>query len=305
MVFPAFYDPAKVAEVYEPDLQCAYEAGLSAFQRPAAEDKSRVLLWLVDVQIDFVFPAPIGHLPVPNAPEDTRRTIEWIYRNLQSLTHIAASLDTHMPFHIFYPSWWQNEKGEHPSPYTLITAEQVHRGIWRPITDDEWSTYYVDTLESVGKKQLMIWPFHCMEGTEGRALVPALSEAIMYHSGARMDQPTYLPKGTIAHTEFYSVVEPEVKYPGHPDGGLNVRFLEIISEFDLIYVAGQARSHCVLETMNSVLRHFAKRPEVIGKLRFLDDCTSSIPGFEEVTEARMRQFVEQGIRLVQSTDPVG
>ncbi len=305
MVFPAFYDPAKVAEVYEPDLQCAYEAGLSAFQRPAAEDKSRVLLWLVDVQIDFVFPAPVGHLPVPNAPPDTRRTIEWIYRNLQSLKHIAASLDTHMPFHIFYSSWWQNEKGEHPSPYTLITAEQVHRGIWRPITDDEWSTYYVDTLESVGKKQLMIWPFHCMEGTEGRALVPALSEAIMYHSGARMDQPTYLPKGTIAHTEFYSVVEPEVKYPGHPDGGLNVRFLEIISEFDLIYVAGQARSHCVLETMNSVLRHFAKRPEVIGKLRFLDDCTSSIPGFEEVTEARMRQFVEQGIRLVQSTDPVG
>jgi nicotinamidase/pyrazinamidase len=151
---------------------------------------------------------------------------------------------------------------------------------------------------------LMIWPFHCMEGSVGRALVPALSEAIMYHSGARMAQPTYLTKGTIAQTEFYSVLEPEVKYPQHPDGVLNTKFQQIISEFDLIYIAGEARSHCVLETMNSVLRNFADRPNVIKKLRFLDDCTSSIQGFEAATETAIQQFSEQGVRLVQSTDPI-
>jgi nicotinamidase/pyrazinamidase len=304
MNLPAYYDPAKVSQIYEPDLATAYEAGLSTFQRPASEDKRRILLWLVDVQNDFVFPAPIGRLPVPNALEDTRRTIEWLYQNVQDVTHIAASLDTHMPFHIFYASWWKNAEGQHPAPYTIITAEEVHRRKWMPVTESEWSQYYVDTLESVGKKQLMIWPFHCMEGTSGRALVPALSEAIMYHSGARMDQPTYLTKGTIAHTEFYSVVEPEVKYPDHPDGGLNVKFLEIVAEFDLIYVAGQARSHCILETMNSVIRHFSAQPDVIRKLRFLDDCTSSIAGFEAVTEAQIQKFAAQGMRLVKSTDPV-
>ncbi len=305
MTLPALYDPSRVSQLYDVDLQQAYEAGLADFQRPASEDKPRILAWLIDMQIDFVFPAPIGRLPVPNALEDARRTVEWLYQNTPSITHIAASLDTHSPFHIFYPSWWKNTSGGHPAPFTVISASDVRQGLWIPITEPDWSLYYVEQLERVGKKQLMIWPFHCMEGTTGHALVPALSEAIMYHSGARMAQPTYLTKGTIAQTEFYSVLEPEVKYPQHPEGVVNTRFQEIIAEFDLVYIAGEARSHCVLETMNSVLRNFADRPEVVKKLRFLDDCTSSIQGFEAATEAAIQRFVEQGVRLVRSTDPLG
>lgn len=302
--FPAIYDSSKAQSLYEPNLQEAYEVGLRDFQNPAAQDSPSILLWLIDVQIDFVFPSPTGRLPVPGALDDTQRTVEWIYRNAQNITQIAASLDTHTPFQIFYPSWWQNENGDHPAPFTPITENDVKTGVWRPITEPVWSVKYLHELESVGKKQLMIWPYHCMEGSTGRALVPALSEAIMYHSGARMAQPSYLTKGTIAHTEFYSVVEPEVKYARHPEGGLNTRFLEMVGKFDLIYIAGQARSHCVLETMNSTLRHFSAQPDVIRKLRFLDDCTSSIPGFERETEARIQQFAQQGVVIVKSDDPI-
>jgi hypothetical protein len=53
------------------------------------------------------------------------------------------------------------------------------------------------------------------------------------------------------------------------------------------------------------MRHFANQLEVIGKLRFLDDCTSSIPGFEQATEAQIANFVKRGMRLVKSTDPIG
>ncbi|MCC7451212.1 MAG: hypothetical protein IT324_27625 [Anaerolineae bacterium] len=304
MVFPALYQVANVGKLYEPDFQRAFDTGRAAFQTPASADGRRVLLWLIDVQIDFVFPAPIGRLPVPHAVEDTQRTIEWLYRNVHQITHIAASLDTHIPLQIFYPSWWVNSKGEHPAPYTVITAEDGRNGVWKPVLEPEWSLHYLSELEQGGKKQLMIWPFHCMEGTAGRALVPALSEAIMYHGGARMAQPTYLTKGTIPYTEFYSVVEPEVKYPNHPEGKFNTHFLELISQYDLIYIAGQARSHCVLETAYSVMRHFAAQPQVIGKLRFLDDCTSSITGFEQATEGQLQQFREQGLTFVQSTDPI-
>jgi nicotinamidase/pyrazinamidase len=295
---------AKVGTLYEPDLQSAYDAGLRDFKTPAAQDSPRVLAWLIDMQIDFIMPAPVGRLPVPGAVDDSARTIDWIYRNTHQLTQIAASLDTHTPFQIFYPSWWKNAQGQRPLPFTSITAEDVRKGTWTPITEPVWSIKYLETLEQVGKKQLMIWPFHCMEGSGGRALLPALMEAIMYHSGARMAQPTYLAKGTIAHTEFYSVVEPEVKYSKHPDGGLNTRFLEMVAQFDLIYIAGQARSHCVLETMNSVMRHFAAHPDVIRKLRFLDDCTSSITGFEAPTEAALQRFAAQGLKMVKSTDPI-
>lgn len=300
------YNPSQIGQMYDPDFQSAYEAGLRDFKIPATKDSPRVLLWLIDVQVDFVFPAPAGRLTVPGAIEDTQRTIEFIYNNVHNITQIAASLDTHTPFQIFYPSWWKDAKGNHPQPFTVITADDVRQGKWQPVTEPVWSIRYLDELENDGKKQLMIWPFHCMEGTAGRALVPALSEAIMYHSGARMAQPTYLTKGTIAHTEFYSVVEPEVKYSKHPDGGLNTRFLDMVGQFDLIYVAGQARSHCVLETMNSTLRHFGQTsPEVIKKLRFLDDCTSSIPGFETATEKQIQQFVKQGMKLVNAADPIG
>jgi nicotinamidase-related amidase len=305
MAFPDCYDPENVSRIFEPDLQRAYSTGLSQLQRPSSEDQPRILAWLIDMQIDFVFPAPIGRLPVPGALDDARRTIEWLYLNVQHITQIAASLDTHSPFQIFYPTWWKNAEGGHPAPYTVITLKDVEQQRWLPVTEPAWSVYYLKMLEEVGKKQLMIWPFHCMEGTAGRALVPALSEAIMFHSGARMAQPVYLPKGTIAQTEFYSVVEPEVKYDKHPEGNINTRFLEIVSQFDLIYVAGQARSHCVLETMNSVMRHFASQPEIINKLRFLDDCTSSIPGYEETTEVQLQRFAQNGMHLVRSTDPVG
>jgi nicotinamidase/pyrazinamidase len=305
MVAPASFNLNRVGTIYDPDFQAAYEAGLNDFQKPATQDSPRVLLWLIDVQVDFVFPAPTGRLTVPGAVEDTQRTIDWIYRNVHQVTQIAASLDTHTPFQIFYPSWWKNAQGQHPAPYSVISADDVRKGIWNPVTEPVWSIKYLDELEQHGKKQLMIWPFHCMEGTTGRALVPALSEAMMYHSGARLAQPTYLTKGTIAHTEFYSVVEPEVKFPKHPEGGLNTRFLDMVARFDLIYVAGQARSHCVLETMNSIMRHFASQPDIIRKLRFLDDCTSSIPGFEATTETTIQRFVQQGMKLVKSGDAIG
>ena len=304
MPLPEYYQDADVGRIYEPDFQRAYQAGTADSTKPASADQRRTLLWLVDIQIDFCFPAPTGRLTVPNALEDTCRTVEWIYRNTPAITHIAASLDTHTPFQIFYPSWWQAADGSHPAPFTIITADDVRRGKWRPVTEAKWSAYYVEELERSSRKQLMIWPYHCMEGSVGRALVPALSEAIMYHSAARMAQPTYLVKGTIAQTEYYSVLEPEVKYPAHPDGKLNEAFLKFLREFDAIYICGQARSHCVLETIHSVLRYYGDNPIVLNTLRFLDDCSSSIAGFEESTERQIAEFAAKGIQLVKSTDPL-
>ena len=300
--FPSFYDPANVEKIYDVDFQRVYQAGLDAEQSSAEQDTPRVLLFLIDAQIDFVFPAPTGRLTVPNALADTRRTVEFIYRNVGSLTKIAASLDTHTPNQIFYPSWWINDAGEHPAPMTTITSTDVENGTWRPTQEPAWSIDYVKQLESSGKKQLLIWPYHCLQGTLGHALVPAVSEAMMYHAGARNAQPLYLPKGEIARTEYYSAVEPEVKDTAHPAGTLRTEFLDTLAAYDLIYIAGQARSHCVLETINSMLRYFD--PSTVEKLRLIDDATSSISGFEEATEQRIDEFQQQGVRLVKAADPI-
>lgn len=308
IALPNYYDRNEVGNLYQPRHIVVSEAGMGyrRFMQPAALDKLRVLLFLVDVQVDFVFPN--GNLPVGGAVADTTRTIEFIYRNMSRLTAISASLDQHVPFQIFHPLWWVNAQGENPAPFTIITVEDVRRDVWRPspLTGSPTrSVQYLEQLETQAKKNLMIWPFHCLEGSIGATLVPALSEAILCHSVARYAQPTYLPKGKISDSEFYSVMEPEVKRPNHPQGQLNKPFLDTMAKYDLIYMAGQARSHCVLETMNSLMRHFANQPEVISKIRFLDDCTSSIQGFEAPTEAAIAEFVRMGVQLVKSTDPIG
>jgi nicotinamidase-related amidase len=302
--FPAYYAAGGVGNLYLPNMNAAVDAGYALQLPPSSQDTHRVMLLLVDPQIDFIFPE--GSLCVPGAVEDTRRTIEWIYNHTDALTSISTSLDSHTTFQIFSPTWWANEQGQHPAPFTPITTQDLHNGTWRPLVDPVWSLRYVEELEKGGKYALMIWPYHTLIGTPGHALVPALSEAIMYHAAARHAQPNWLLKGSIPQTENYSILEPEVKVPTHPLGGLNTAFLSSLARYDLVYVAGQAKSHCVLATMRSIIQYFSNQPEVIAKLRFLMDCTSSVQhptiNFDALANAELAEMEKKGMRLVTSTD---
>jgi nicotinamidase-related amidase len=306
IVYPSFYDEKKIGSLYLPDTLQAVAEGQKAGLTSSSEDKRRVRLLLVDTQVDFIHRD--GSLAVPGALDDTKRTIEFIFKNADEITSIAASLDTHTLFQIFYPTWWVNERGEHPAPFTMITLADVKRGIWRPLTDPVGSIKYLEELEEKAKKVLMIWPFHTMVGTPGHAIVPSLFEAIVYHGAARNSQPTWLIKGMIPQTEHYSILEPEVKIPKHPMGSLNTSFLDDLARYDIIYVAGQAKSHCVLETMISITRYFKDQSEVIAKIRFLMDCTSSVQhpdiDFEAMANQQLKEMEKLGVQLVESTDPI-
>jgi nicotinamidase/pyrazinamidase len=139
-------------------------------------------------------------------------------------------------------------------------------------------------------------------------MTPALYEAIAYHAAARESQPMFLTKGSLPKTEHYSLLEPEVKVPGEAQGELNVGFLELLSTFDVIYVAGQAKSHCVLETVASVVRYFEHRPEEIAKWRVLSDCMSSVQhptiDFDALANEAFARYAHQGISLRQSLDAI-
>jgi nicotinamidase-related amidase len=214
-----------------------------------------------------------------------------------------------MPTQIFYPTWWIDETGGHPAPFTRITSQDVDQGRLRPVYEPHWSISYVHILETEAKKELMIWPYHTMIGTAGHTITPALYEAIAYHSAARQSQPSFLHKGSIPKTEHYSLLEPEVKVPDHPQGDLNTAFLDMVARYDLIYVAGQAKSHCVLETLASVMRYFSQQPEQIARWRVLVDCMSSVAhptiDFDAMANTTLAHYAERGLRLVTSADPLG
>ncbi len=301
---PDFYRAERVGTLYVPDVAAAVQAGQALGLPPAEKDARRVLLLLVDPQVDFVHTD--GALSVPGAVEDTRRTIAWIFAHVGALTRIAVSLDSHIPTQIFFPTWWLGPQGEHPAPFTPITAAEVEAGRWKPLFEPQWSRHYVRELEARAKKTLMIWPYHTLMGTPGHSITPALYEAIIYHAAARAAQPILLPKGTLPKTEHYSLLEPEVKVPGEPQGELNRAFVDELTHYERIYVAGQAKSHCVLETLGTVMRVFADRPQEIAKWHVLTDCMSSVAhpeiDFEAQAEETLARYAERGLKLTTSRE---
>lgn len=306
MPTPNFYNPDRVEQLFRPNVARAVQAGAAAGLAPAAQDTRRIMLLLVDAQVDFVHPQ--GALSVPGAVADTRRTVEWLLANAGRITTVAASLDSHLPLQIFFATWWADAAGQHPEPFTVITSSDVRARRWQPVYLPEWSAQYVEKLEAQAKKQLMIWPYHTMLGSEGHNLMPALYEAVVYHSAARQAQPVFLIKGLIAESEHYSILEPEVKVPSHPQGMLNRAFVEQVAAHDLVYIAGQAKSHCVLETTLSFVRYFHDQPAQTDKLRVLLDCTSSVAhpaiDFEQMAREAYDQLAQQGVHLNLSTDPL-
>lgn len=306
MSVPSFYASENVGTLFTPNISAAILAGQKAGAGPSKADERRTLLLLVDPQVDFIHVD--GALSVPGAVDDTRRTIEWMYSNLNRITDIAVSLDSHVPLMIFFPTWWVDGDGQHPDPYTPISVEQVESGLWNPVYERDWSHHYVEALETEAKKQLMIWPYHTMLGTPGHAVTPALAEAIAYHASARNAQPEYLIKGTLARTEYYSLLEPEVKDPQDDRGELNQAFLKRLMSYDAVYVAGQAKSHCVLESIGSIVERYGNQPEMMSKIHLLEDCTSSVQhpdiDFEALAQETYTQWEAQGLQRVDSSQSI-
>ncbi len=304
--FPQFYDPGRIGRLFYPDVAAIAAEAAAAGLRPAADDATKTHLVVIDMQVDFCHAR--GSLNVPGALDDIRRLIEFIYRNAESITQITCSLDSHLPFQIFHPAWWADAEGRHPAPFTLITYQDIQNGAWRPLVDPVWSTRYVKTLEEQAKKVLTIWPYHVLLGSIGNALDQELWSAIAWHAIARKTQPSWLTKGTVPQTEHYSIIQPEVPVPSHPLGGKNKAFLDALAEADTIIIAGEAESHCVLETVEDLVEDFTSQPEALRKIYFLRDCTSPVLhpqiDFHAIAMARFAEFEKQGVNFIDSTDPL-
>jgi len=94
-----------------------------------SEDVLRIGLLLVDCQNTFCIPGYelfVGGRSGSGAVDDNNRLCQFIYRNLDALTEITATLDTHTALQIFHPVFWLDEEGEHPiGGQTEITLADV------------------------------------------------------------------------------------------------------------------------------------------------------------------------------------
>jgi nicotinamidase-related amidase len=328
---PPHFNPGKVGEVWKVAYQeRAADAAKWARQhllQPASRDKFRISLLLVDVQNTFCIPdfeLFVGGASGTGAVDDNRRLCEFIYGNLDAITEICPTMDTHQAMQIFHSIFLINDKGEHPQPYTLITLEDIEQGVWKfnpelssslnidETYGQEYLHHYTRQLERGGKYDLTIWPYHAMLGGIGHALVSAVEEAIFFHSIARYSQPDFQVKGGNPFTENYSVLSPEVLEDavGEQVAEKNVGFVNKLLEFDVVVIAGQAKSHCVAWTIDDLLNEIQVSDKRLAeKVYLLEDCTSPvvIPGAMDYTEqanAAFQRFADAGMHIVRSTDPI-
>lgn len=303
-MFPTFYDPSRIGTLFYPNVPTIATAAQAANLRPATEDKQKIHLVIIDMQVDFCHAQ--GNLNVPGSVGDMQRLIEFIYKYADRLTNITCSLDSHLPHQIFHPAWWADEQGNHPAPFTMITYNDIKTGKWRPLVAPVQSTNYVKKLEDMAKKTLVIWPYHVLIGSVGNALDPELWSAVFWHSLARKTQPTWLTKGSIPLTEHYSIIQPEVPVPDHPLGGKNKAFLDTLADADVVLIAGEAESHCVLETVEDLVEDFGSRSDALKKIYFLRDCTSPVlhpdVDFHALALNRFSEFEKRGVNFINSTD---
>lgn len=335
---PSFYDPRSAERHgYSPDPAALLTAAVDWQRRhdlrPAGADRHNIHLLLIDVQKDFCFPEGalyVGGRSGRGAIDDSRRTAEFIYRNLDVLSAITTTMDTHFAFQIFFPAFWVDRTGAALTPHREITTRDIDAGEVRPNPamarwlcggNYPWLMkqvrHYCESLESAGKYKLYLWPPHCLLGGDGHALVGAVQEARLFHSFARGAQSSVEVKGGHPLTENYSVMAPEVltRHDGQPLAQRNTQFLKTLLAADAVIIAGQAASHCVKSSIDDILSEIAAvDPAMAKKIFLLTDCMSAVAvpdgkggfvaDFTPEAERALDRFARAGMNLVKSTDPI-
>lgn len=335
---PAFFDGRRAAEyAYRPDAD-ALAAAATAWRaqhaiRPSAADETRVHLLLIDVQKDFCFPEGtlyVGGRTGTGAIDDSRRIAELIYRNAGAITEITTTMDTHLAYQIFFPSFWLGRDDAPLSAHRVVTSEQIARGEVRPNPaiakwlcggNYAWLCkqvlHYTEELEREGKYQLYLWPPHCLLGSDGHALAGIVHEARLFHAFLRGAQSHVEVKGGNPLTENYSVLRPEVlsRFDGAALGQRNTQFVQTLLAADAVVIAGQAASHCVKSTIDDLLGEIAAQdPALAKKVYLVTDCMSAVTvpdgkggfavDFTAQADAALQKFADAGMHLVRSTDPI-
>jgi nicotinamidase/pyrazinamidase len=247
-------------------------------------------------------------LHVPGAVPDMERTAKMIERIGHKIDDIHITLDSHRQFDIAHPSFWMDEHGKQPSPFTIISVADVENCRYTPRVPAHraWALTYVKALANSGKYALCIWPPHCLIGTWGHNVYHRLDDALQRWSDKEIATVNYVTKGSNPFTEHYGALMAEVADPKDSSTGLNSGFLNMLVQADMIGVFGQASSHCVLETLKQIANHIGD--EHIKKFYLLKDCMSPVPAipnvvdFPAIAEAGLKDMQRLGMTVTNSVD---
>jgi len=252
-------------------------------------------LLVIDAQYDFCNPQ--GALYVQGADKDMERLAGFIQNNIFQLSQIFLSIDNHIVNDIAHPSFWEDSHKKHPTPFTQITSEDIRSGKWKARFHPEKSLEYLKKLEKDGKFPHIIWPAHCLVGSLGASIDAKVMQATLAWAKASGKDYEAIHKGLYPYTEHFGIFAAQIPDADVSETLLNNTLIQKLLQYEKLYVAGEARSHCVATSIQQAL-HFA--PELASKMMLIEDCMSDVAGFGHLGEPIYKHAKMLGVTFINS-----
>ncbi|WP_300759056.1 nicotinamidase [uncultured Brachyspira sp.] len=260
------------------------------------ENKSNGIgLVIVNVQRDFIDPKK-GALPVKGSVKDVKRIIRFIYENLEDIYSIYTAMDTHYYDSIFHPYMWQKPNGEEIEPFTEVTLDKINSNEIIPLYKKE-QIAYVKKLKKENMKNLMIWPYHCLYGTDGWLIEKQLNNMLLFFERAKETNVNKIIKGTERFTEMYGAIKPEIVTP-------ETRFFDMAWVYDLknykkICICGEAKDLGLYETVKQIYIMYSGDKNITKKINVMMNCGSSIYDNKNINKKYETLSDKYGIKLIE------
>ncbi len=254
---------------------------------------------IIDAQYDFC--NPNGALFVSGADGDIKRLSDFISRNQNDIDHICVTLDSHPVNDISHPSFWQDKEGNFPPPFTQITLSEVNAGKWIPRFYLQEAIQYLTELEVQGQFPHFIWTEHCLTGSKGASLEDTLSGVLSEWSRSTGKTYQAVTKGTNPLTEHFGIFMAQIPLANAPETQLNQALLDQLEEYENVYLAGEAKSHCVGTSLRQAMEY---APKLASKMIILDDCMSDVTGLAHLGAPIYEEAKKRGIRFAKSDEMI-
>jgi nicotinamidase-related amidase len=256
----------------------------------------------IDYQIDFM-DSPGSALPVTGANDDAERFAAFVTKYRDRIQSVYLTQDSHHTLDIAHPSWWKKADGSQVDPFTIITTADLNAGTYYPTLRVRYSREYVKALEDQGEYIHMVWPEHCIVGTTGHTFHPAVQKMIADFERNCFRWVNVITKGSNPNTEHYGAFRANIEQADDPSTQLSQVLLNSLNELDQLFLAGEAQSHCVANSLKQLLDN---APDLIPKMVILEDTMSPVlglpSGFYDGVKAIYDRAKTMGAKFAKTTD---
>ena len=164
-------------------------------------------------------------------------------------------------------------------------AKALNEGAWKNygwiiVTQDAHPKNHCSFVEQGG-----VFPPHCVEGTEGMNVYPALQE-VLTNITPNIPNIHYMFKGNLAEKEEFSIFQNE------QSGEKLRRTIEEFEHFEGIDICGIATDYCVYETTKDLIAFYPA-----NKVRIVTNCLAAVDDNDTKLADLMKENGIQGIEF--------